>query len=446
MHVQYPPNTTRVFSYIESRGGIWNETVFFGLQVFLKEYLSNPITLKDVEEAKAVIEAHGEPFNYEGWKYIVDRHKGKLPVKIKAVKEGSVIPTKNVLVTIENTDPNCFWLTTFLETALLRAVWYPTTVATVSYEIKKLIKEYLNETGDPSLIDFKLHDFGARGVSSEESAMLGGMAHLVNFKGTDTVSALVGARRYYNEPCAGFSIPAMEHSTVTSWGKDNEAEAYRNMVEHYAGPGKIYACVSDSYDIYNAVSNIWGGELKEQVIEKGGTVVIRPDSGDPATVVLDVVRRLDLKFGSETNSKGYKVLHPSVRVIQGDGINHASIRSILFTLKLAGYSADNVTFGMGGALLQHMNRDTLKWAMKCSAIEVAGEWRDVFKDPVTDQEKKSKKGRMVLVCKNNLYQTITTNDLDYEKIKHTDILQVVFEDGNLIVDQSFNDIRRRIQL
>lgn len=218
-YTQYPPNTEYVYSYIESRGGVWDSTLFFGLQAFIKEYLIEPITQDDIEIADRIISAHGEPFNRAGWQYILDTHHGFLPVVIKAVPEGCIIPTKNVLATIENTDPRCWWLTSFLETAILRAIWYPTTVATNSYESKKLILSALEKTGDPTLINFKLHDFGARGVSSMESAGLGSAAHLINFLGTDTITGLLYAREYYGADMAGFSIPASEHSVACSYGK-----------------------------------------------------------------------------------------------------------------------------------------------------------------------------------------------------------------------------------
>ena len=217
---QYPAGTEYVYSYIESRGGMWDATVFFGLQAFIKEYLINPITQKDIDDAEAIITAHGEPFYREGWEHILKEHGGKLPVVIRAVPEGCIVPTKNVLATIENTDPKCWWLTSFLETAVLRAIWYPTTVATNSYESKKIILEALEKSGDPSLIDFKLHDFGARGVSSMESAGLGGAAHLINFMGTDTITGILYAREYYGAPMAGFSIPASEHSVSASYGRE----------------------------------------------------------------------------------------------------------------------------------------------------------------------------------------------------------------------------------
>lgn len=396
---QYPQGTEYVYSYIESRGGAWDATVFFGLQAFIKEYLTVPVTMDDIDEAEAIVTAHGEPFYREGWEYIVKELGGKLPIVIKAAPEGAIIPTKNVLATIENTDPKCWWLTSFLETAILRAIWYPTTVATNSYESKKIIMRALEKTGDPSLIDFKLHDFGARGVSSLESAGLGGAAHLINFMGTDNVAALVAARRYYDADVAGFSIPAMEHSTVTSWQRAGEVAAYRNMLQKHAKPGGLVACVSDSYNIYEACK-LWGTVLKDDVIKSGATVVVRPDSGEPSQVVVDCLRILDKYFGHTVNAKGYRVLN-NVRIIQGDGIDHSSIRSILFCMDLAGYSADNVAFGQGGALLQQINRDTMKFAMKCSSVGIRQAdgtliWRDVFKDPVTDQGKASKKGRVTL--------------------------------------------------
>lgn len=398
-----------------------------------------------IDEAEEIWTAHGEPFNRENWEYIVEEHNGLLPVLIKAVPEGTVLPTSNIMLSIENTDPRCFWLTTFLETALLRAIWYPTTVATNSREIKKVIKSFLELTGDTAGLGFKLHDFGARGCSSQESAMIGGMAHLVNFMGTDTISAVLGARKYYNEPIAGFSIPAAEHSTITSWGRENEADAYRNMLKQFAKPGALVAVVSDSYDIFRAVSSLWGAELRQAVVDSGATVVIRPDSGDPATIVLDVATRLADTFGYTVNDKGYKVLN-NVRIIQGDGINLESIVEILSFLTERGFSADNVAFGMGGALLQAPQRDDQKFAMKCSAALINGEWVDVYKDPITDHGKRSKKGRLALIVDDvmidPIYETVAEADAD----GHKNLLRPVFENGKLLVEDNFADVRGRAEV
>lgn len=457
--LQYPPGTTKIYSYIESRGGEYDKTVMFGLQMFLQEYLSKPITLDMINEAEEFFNAHGEPFNRAGWEYILEKHKGALPLRIWAVPEGTVIDTKNVLVLVVNTDPECFWLTSYVETALLRAVWYPTTVATQSYYIKQTIKKFLIETADDSALaglPFKLHDFGARGVSSFESASIGGCAHLVNFMGSDTISGVLAARKYYNESMAAFSVPASEHSSITSWGKTHEADAYRNMMEKFKGY-PIISVVSDSYDIMNAVGNIWGDELKKLVVDSGSTLVVRPDSGDPAFIVLNVVRLLDEKFGSTVNSKGYKVLN-NVRVLQGDGINKHSITQILTFLKKSQYSTDNVVFGMGGQLLQGINRDTLKFAYKACAGIINGEFVKIFKDPVTDSVKKSKAG-IPIVIKANLadehldldtapkqeYVTVCLED-EYDAIAALETLTTmkeVFVNGYAYNNSSFADVRAR---
>ena len=449
--LQYPPNTDATFFYVESRGGLYDRTVFFGLQAILKEYLAKPISHADVDEARDLFAAHGEPFNEAGWRYIVDTHGGLLPVRIRAVPEGSVVPTHQALVTIESTDPMAYWVPSYIETLLLR-LWYPVTVATISWHAKQTIRQFLERTSDDpeGQLPFKLHDFGARGVSSAESAALGGAAHLVNFMGTDTVSGLMAAKAYYHEPMAGFSIPAAEHSTITSWGRENEVNAYRNMLRQFAKPGAIVAVVSDSYDIFHAIREHWGKTLKQEVIDSGATVVIRPDSGDPVAVVHQCLELLDEAFGHTVNGKGYKVLN-HVRVIQGDGINPNSIRAILERVTSSGYATDNVAFGMGGALLQQLNRDTQKFALKCSAARVDGKWIDVYKDPVTDHGKTSKRGRMTLL-KHREYGTYKTVPVPPEAASlaevekpmgFEDALVTVWENGHIGNDWTFADIRTR---
>ncbi len=437
--LQYPPGTTHVSSYIEARGGDYEKAIFFGLQIFIKEYLEKPVTYDDISEAKAVMEAHGVPFNEEGWKYIVQYHNGYLPIEIQAIPEGTPVAMQNALVQVVNTDPECAWLTSYVETALLRSVWYPTTVATVSYSCKQSIARYLEMTADSSDgLVFKLHDFGARGATTEEAAAIGGAAHLVNFCGTDTISGVVAARYYYNAEMAGFSIPGAEHSTMTAWGKDGEVAAFENMLDQFSGPGKLVAVVSDSYDLWNAIDNIWGDALKERVEATGGTLVVRPDSGNPVEVVTETIERLMAKFGYETNSKGYRILPACVRVIQGDGINEESIVDILKAMETRGLSADNVAFGMGGALLQKVNRDTMQFAMKASAAKVNGDWRDVYKDPVTDHGKRSKKGRLAVIePEPGVYKTIPEGELGQQK----NILEIVYESGRLIREYNFEEVR-----
>jgi nicotinamide phosphoribosyltransferase len=446
--VQYPKDTTHISSYIEARGGE-PESVFFGLQAFIKEYMMNPITMADIDFAERVITAHGEPFNRKGWEIIVKEYGGMLPVEIEAVPEGTIMPTSNVQVQLVNTDPRLYWLTSYLETAILRGVWYPSTVATMSRKMKKVIAEALYKTSDIPVMDqlfFKLHDFGARGASSTETAVLGGMSHLVNFMGTDTFEGIMGAMTYYNSDVCGFSIPASEHSTITSWGSEGEIEAFKNMIEQFAGEGKIFACVSDSYDIYAAAGEKWPS-LKEELVAKGGTLVVRPDSGDPLTMPIEIVKILMDKFGYTINSKGYKVLPPYIRVIQGDGIDHTSLPVIVENMIAEGLSLDNLAFGMGGGLLQKVDRDTLKYAMKASARRDAnGVWHDVFKDPITDKGKTSKKGRLGLIYNCGLgncgYHTVPKEVAD----EKGNVLRPIFRNGELLVEDDFETIRQRAQL
>jgi nicotinamide phosphoribosyltransferase len=447
--LQYPPGTDATFFYVESRGGVHDRTVFFGLQAILKEYLSRPITHADVDDARDLFAAHGEPFNEAGWRDIVDRLGGHLPIRIRAVPEGSVVPTHHALMTIESTDPAAFWVPSYLETMLLR-IWYPITVATISWHAKQTIRQFLERTSDDpqGQLPFKLHDFGARGVSSLESAAIGGAAHLVNFMGTDTVSGLLLARAHYHEAMAGFSIPAAEHSTITSWGRERELDAYRNMLKQFAKPGSIVAVVSDSYDIYHAIREHWGKTLRDEVIASGATLVVRPDSGDPVAVVHQCLELLDEAFGHTVNGKGYKVLN-HVRVIQGDGINPTSLRAILERVTSAGYATDNLAFGMGGALLQQLNRDTQKFALKCSAARVDGHWIDVYKDPVTDKGKQSKRGRMTLL-RHREYGSYRTVPVPPEAASlaevempagFDDAMVTVWEDGRLLRDWTFAEVR-----
>ncbi len=444
-YLQYPKETKGLFSYLEARWSYGNgsSVIFFGLQYILKKYLEGSVVTKeDVLEAEELFTKHGEPFNKKGWMYIATELKGYLPLTIKALPEGTKVDLETVLMTIECTNPKCYWLVTWFETMLMR-VWYPITVATHSHNMKITIKRFLDISSDDpeGQILFKLHDFGSRGVSSQETAMIGGMAHLVNFRGTDTVAALVGVKEYYNfDDMAGFSIPASEHSTITSWGKENEARVYENMIDNFSKPGSLYACVSDSYDLDNAVNNIWGKQLKDKVIEKGGILVVRPDSGNPITTSIRVVKDLDKHFGSTKNNKGYKVLN-NVRVIYGDSMNHSNVEDILINLTKCGFSADNMSFGMGAELLQKVNRDTYGMAIKVSAIKINNNWINVYKEPKGAPEKASKKGRLMTYRKENgeFYSALEPkNKFD------APMLATVFKDGEILSEDSFDAIRARV--
>lgn len=436
----YPPRTQYVYSYLESRGGMFPETVFFGLQPILKQLAGPVFNGFDIERAKEFAEAHfgrNNAFNYAGWYHLFNKHDGYLPIKIKAVPEGMTVPVGNVLMTVENTDGEFPWLTNYLETLLLK-VWYPTTVATLSREIKKVIKDFYVQTGSNlDGLDFKLHDFGYRGVSSEESAAIGGAAHLVNFLGSDTIAGILFLREHYGAAMAGYSIPATEHSTMTAWGKENEYAAYKNVLDRY--PDGLVAIVADSYDLSHTVNTEFGWKLRSQILQRNGTLVVRPDSGNPPFVVVMVLDALSSKFGSTVNAAGFKVLPPQVRVIQGDGVNYASIISVLANMKAHGWAAENVAFGMGGALLQQLNRDTQQFAIKCSSVTIDGKEQDVWKEAIG---KESKRGRLVLGHDGKSFRTVKRDPY----IAQQDILETVFLNGEVTKEYTLDDVRERAKL
>jgi nicotinamide phosphoribosyltransferase len=447
---QYPKGTEKVYSYFECRKGAkFAETPFFGLQYIIKNHLEGiVVTREKIENASKVCKAHfGDEryFNREGWEYILNECGGKLPVIIKAVEEGTVVPINNVLMTIENTDgENTAWLTNFLET-ILSQVWYPVTVAALSREVKVNIKEYLDLTSESGLLNFGLHDFGFRGASSWESAGIGGAAHLINFLGTDTLVAMEVAMNYYNADLNGlaFSVAATEHSVMTALGKDGEEQVVENLLNEY--PTGILSVVSDSYDIYNFVDYIVGQKFRDLIKNRKGVFVVRPDSitprhPTPEEEMVWIMHSLWDNFGGIINSKGYCVINPSVRVLWGDGIDLEGIKKILYAVTKAGFATENIAcFGMGGGLLQKVNRDTQRCAFKCSAQYRDGQWYDIQKNP-KDVSKVSKKGRLKLTKVDGEFVTVNENDLG------NDYLKVVFYNGALVNEVDFATIRKNAAL
>ncbi len=436
-----------ILSYFESRKGArFDTTVFFGLQRILKKYLvGHVVTREKIEEAALLSKVHmanDKIFNRAGWEYILSEFGGVLPVRIKAVREGSVVPVSNVLMTIENLGgPKTAFLVGHLED-LLTHVWYPSTVATLSRETKKIFKHYLDRTSDnPGGINFMLHDFGYRGVSSVESAGAGGNAHLVNFMGTDTIQAMIDAVNYYNASLEGlaYSVPATEHSIMTARGPDGECDVIGQLLEQY--PTGILSVVCDSYDDERHVSKYLGEVHREAILARDGVFVVRPDSGDPEEVTIKLIDILGKKFGYTKNSKGYRVLNPKVRLLWGDGIDIDGIRGILGMLMVNGWSAENMVFGMGGGLLQKVNRDTQRFAFKCCAQKQNGAWVDIFKNP-KEKSKASKRGRLALVKVGEEYKTISSLNLE----DLIDQLEVVYENGLLLRDQNFSEIRENAKL
>lgn len=453
----YPSNVVGMFSYIEARTSGKDVIVPFGLQMWMKKFLTVPITTQHIDEAEEFAREHGEPFNRYGWEKIVREYDGFLPVTIRAVPEGTPVKSGNVIVTIVCTDPDLFWLSSYLETALQRAVWYPTTIASLDYAIKKEIAGYYRVTGaDTSLLPFALHDFGARGVTCAEQAEIGGAAHLVNFMGSDTIEGVRAANFYYGEKMAAFSVPATEHSVECSFGDGpGEVEYLRHVLRNMAKPGGIVAMVIDGYDVYRAAETLCT-TLKDDIIASGAKVVFRPDSGDMMEVVPRILRLQELAFGSVTNSLGFKKIN-HVGIIQGDGVDHSAIRTLLGKVMVLGYSADNVIFGSGGALLQKVNRDTFKFAQKASAILVKepqadGDeqpvWKGISKNPITDRGKRSKEGLLTLVRNTTTgeYLTVDMNSpelVDGLSPDWEEVLQTVYSNGRIEVETTMAEIRAR---
>lgn len=446
---QYPEGTTKVFSYFESRvGAMYDETVFFGLQSILMDYLQGVVVTQDnIDEAYELSAKHfgdEKMFNLEGWQYIVDELGGKLPVIIKAVPEGTPVPVGNAMLTIENTDDKCPWLVGALESMLVH-VWYPCTVATRSREVKRMLIEYMMRTSDNYAgIAFMLHDFGYRGATCPEAAAIGGAAHLVNFMGTDTLPAMRLARSVYAAILAdlAFSVPATEHSVMTSLGAEGEMELVEEHLKKY--PTGILSVVADSYNIYNFVDDLSSDELKPLILERDGVFVVRPDSvtplhPTPESLVVWIANNLYTNFGGEKNSKGFIVLNDKVRILWGDGIDYDGIAAILAALEENEFSAENIVFGMGGGLLQKLDRDTQRFAFKCSAQQRNGQWIDICKNPL-DKSKASKTGRLKLHRIFNGYETIP------EAADGVNALETVFENGEITLYHRFDQIRERAAL
>ena len=454
-YLQKPPGAKKGYSYIEPRGGEFEHVVMAGFQMLLNEYLSKPLSIDDVDKASRRAKLHVGYYPTEQMRTIAEKHVGNLPLLIRAIPEGTIVPTRLPLVTLTNTDDDGFaFLPQFIETQAVRGTWFPVTVASLCYAIKLEIARFMMETdGHLEDLDYRFHNFGPRGASSAESAEISGAAHLMVFKGSDCFEALDPLERHYGvnpeEDMPFFNIPAAEHSTITPWGRDREVDAYRNMLETFAigKPGAKVAVVSDTYDLYGAVENLWGGTLREMVrsLEPiNATLVIRPDSGIPREVVVKVLTLLGDRFGCSLNAKGYKVLPPYLKVIQGDGVNRQSIRGILQATKDAGWAASNLYFGCGQGITQEPNRDWMKFAQKESAVFIDGEWRDSYKEPVTDGGKASKRGRVETFIDprdgNYCCNTIEVAE-KYGKIP---VMEDVFLNGEVLSKPTLAGIRKNI--
>lgn len=507
-HLALPDKLEESFAYMEARGGEMPYTTLVLLQYYIKKYLAGVrITPEKIEEARQKNIAHFgfDCFNADMWNYIWEKHGGRLPLEIKAIPEGTPVAIKNVLLTIRNTDTTpdkCAPLVNITETLLLK-LWAPNTVATYARLVRTLIHKYhaLSSDAPQFLINFMHHDFGYRGVSSEETArILGAAALSTGFVGTDTMGALKLADEYYNEPMAGFSVIATEHSVVCSYGaRDKEPDAYRTIIEKVkkqcadvkpASGVIILSLVSDTYNIYNVCKRILPA-LKQEFI--GWTnnhgipikIVVRPDSGDPATVLfgynhsgkraydvktLETINRIALdmnisdaeagklvdkgiiqilmeEFGFTINSKGFKVLHPQIGVLQGDGVHYKMMNQMYEIMISQKLDIMNLVFGSGGKYLQAHDRDEQQYATKVIHVVIDGEGICVQKNPITDATKKSKKGYLKLVRTGPTwkdFKTLQSGDPGFDEAE--DFLQTVFLNGEMVLEYDFADVRANSEI
>lgn len=457
-----PQNITYDYGYIEARkGGDYQTVTFFGLQYFLLYYMTRPITMEMIDDAEVQVLGHGLPFNRKGWELILSRHGGYLPVRIRAVREGETVPHGCVQVTIESTDEELIWAVRYVETALLRGVWFPSTIAERQVRWNEILDPFIDLSGSAETKGFKIVDFGSRGATSTETSALAGAACQITSLVTDNQIGMRMVRKVYAANDAqfipAFSIPATEHSVTTSWGPENEYAFFENILNHYGSKPRIngqrnaVSVVIDTYDQDQALA-IWGtnfgqpltleyidgrgktivvekpqGGLKKRLRESNMKLVARPDSGDPVTNVVHVLNLLGELFGYTMNDKGFKMLPDYVGVIQGDSINEVSLKVIAQAVIDAGWSIDNVNFGSGGGLLQQdVTRDAHRYAQKSSFVVVDGKERGTAKLPKTDPTKASKAGRFSVVRRNGVLTTIPLGAALDDEI---DLLEVVYEDG-----------------
>lgn len=466
---QYPANTQYVYSTWTPRtsrvDGI-KHVVAFGAQGFIKKYLMEFFQDNFFNRPKADVVAEyvrvvkntlgvAEPHT----KHIEDLHDlGYLPILIRAVPEGMKVPVRVPMLTIENTDPRFFWLTNYLETLMSCEMWLPSTSATTACKYREILDHYAEKTGDPGFVQFQGHDFSMRGMACLEAAELSGAGHLLSFVGTDSIPAISYLETFYNasveKELVGCSIPATEHSCMMAGGADNEFETYRRlMFDVY--PSGLLSIVSDTWNFWGVLTNIIH-PLKNQIMQREGKIVIRPDSGDPVKIICgdpDSNNLLAYKgaievlwdiFGGTVNEKGYKVLDPHIGLIYGDAITLERCRDICAGLAQKGFASTNVVYGIGSFTYQYVTRDTFGFALKSTHVTIDGQEVNIFKNPITDSGvKKSAIGRVkVLQHKNGELYMVDGFDSGIDL--SDDLLIPVFADGKLLVDHSLAEIRERL--
>ncbi len=444
--LQRPDNMTRFYNYGEPRkGGQHDEVLFFGLQYIIKEYFMRKVTTEDIEEGYQHSKScfgFDHYFPKAIWEKV--RDLGYFPIRIKAVKEGNVIPTSNVFFTMEATEPWFAPMISHFEDWLMWN-WYSCGVATRTFNIKKGLIPSFNKSSDAPFLGYAVNDFGYRGATFNEGACIGGAAHLIMFDGTDNLHARKLIQDYYGGITFGGSVWATEHSVATVWGPEEGEYDYIKAQLTRSHPDAIVSIVIDSYDADNFIKKVVSREdVKSLIINRPGRVVFRPDSGDPLVNVCKYSEMLGNIFGYHINDKGYKVLNHNVGLIQGDGMNENSIPQIYEEYIKTGWSADNIITGSGGGLLEEgLTRDTDRWAIKVSYVEIHGKPINVQKSPKTDMTKSSKAGILKLHKAAKSYSTIESAKEKFGVNNgYTDELELVFENGILYRDQTFKEIRQ----
>lgn len=466
---QYPQGTSLVYSNWtprKSRIESVDKVVFFGLQYFIKKYILEDFENHFFKRQKADVIAEysrrinnylGE--NQVGTQHIADLHDlGYIPMVIKALPEGVSVPLRVPMFTMYNTLPEFFWLTNYFETLLSAVVWLPCTSATIAKQYRTILDNYAAETSSvPDFVDWQGHDFSMRGMAGIEASLVSSSGHLLYFTGTDTVPAIDFLEKYYNansdKELIGGSVAATEHSVMSMGTIEDEIGTFRRLVTEVYPKG-IVSIVSDTWDLWKVLTE-YLLQLKTEILNRDGKVVIRPDSGDPVDILCGdpnstnpneqkgVVELLWDIFGGTVNNKGFKELDPHIGAIYGDSITPTRATNICERLKIKGFASTNVVLGIGSFTYQYNTRDTFGFAMKATYGEVNGVGREIFKDPVTDDgTKKSAKGLGMIDLVKGEY--VLKDQVSWEE-ENQGCLKEVFKDGKLLIDQSLSEIRTRVK-
>jgi len=468
---QYPQGTEKVYSTWtprESRIAGIDKVVAFGFQSFIKEYLITYFEENFFSRAKEEIVAEytrivkytlGE--THPDASHIAALHDiGYLPLRIKALPEGTLVPIRVPMLTVENTIPEFFWVTNYIETLMSLSLWKASTSATLALEYKKILDGYAGRTSDSlDAVKFQAHDFSMRGMDRVEAAAVSGAGHLLSFVGTDTIPAICFLEKYYQADLetelVGCSVPASEHSTMCVNGQDELTSYTRFITELY--PSGIVSIVSDTWDLWSVLNDVIR-PLKDTIMNRDGKVVIRPDSGDPANIICGdassdhiheskgVIEILWDIFGGTINSKGFKELDPHIGAIYGDAITLERCTDICERLMKKGFASTNIIFGVGSYTYGMNSRDTFGFALKSTYAVVGGEERQIFKDPITDKAKvkKSQTGMVIVVERDGAVGYVDKLNAAQRDATDKDLLKDIFLDGKLLVDDTLSNIRQRL--